>query len=358
MRTTAYFGLAALLMLCLVAPAVAQEQESADLKAYRVIFDATAPDKKAELSEVFLAEAAPAFIESQWRDNVYVILLQSYRGLENWNKLLDAIDRLEKLVPKTPPERRKLIYAEAMNVAAGKLKDTKKTVFYAEKILAIDPKDTSSLLTLAVAIPDNAQESDLNKVIDYGKRLLDQPKPEAWTDGQWQEIRTSIQVQNQSLIAMMVLNKKDYINCVKEYDKLSQLSPKDPAAHYRSGFCQYVQVRSANEAAVAANKALITFIEQCNEGRTCESDEANAAKIKELTARQDELKKVYAELREKAIESFAKAVAIGGAAQEVQAARTELEKLFKAKNSESDPPIPGLDGLDNLIAQKKKELGV
>jgi hypothetical protein len=65
MRTTAYLGMAALLMLSLAAPAIAQEQEPADLKAYRPIYDPSTPtDKKAELSEAFLAQTSSVFIDS------------------------------------------------------------------------------------------------------------------------------------------------------------------------------------------------------------------------------------------------------------------------------------------------------
>ena len=53
--------------------------------------------------------------------------------------------------------------------------------------------------------------------------------------------------------------------------------------------------------------------------------------------------------RDRAIDELALAVAIGGVAG--APAREQLEKLYKVKNNDS------LEGLDQLIAQKKAQLG-
>ena len=54
--------------------------------------------------------------------------------------------------------------------------------------------------------------------------------------------------------------------------------------------------------------------------------------------------------RDKAIETLARAAALGGAS--AQKARPELERLFRAKNNNS------LAGMEELISSKKRELGV
>lgn len=367
MRTAAYLGLAGALMFALAAPAVAQEQpqDPPDLKAYRQIYDPQAmADKKAELAEAFLAEAQPAFSESVHRDNVFLILFQSYKELGKWSQALDAVDRLDKLVPKTPPDRKLLFYAEAMNIALSEAKDTKRTIGYAEKIVAIDPNNVNALLTLATAIPPlpedtAARETVFNQVVEHGKKVLSLPRPEAVPEDKWQSIRSAIQVQNQSLIAMVLLDKKDYVGCGKAYESLTQMTPRDAAAQYRLGICRYYQVRAANEMEIAANKAHIAFIEECNKTREtdkgCES-EANKSRIAELDAKEKALKKDFETMRDSAIEAFARAVAIGGPGPEVIAARSELEKLYRTKSAAgNDKP---LEGLEDLIAQKKKELGV
>jgi tetratricopeptide (TPR) repeat protein len=233
------------------------------------------------------------------------------------------------------------------------LKDTKKAVAYAEKIIALNPRHLNGLLTLATAIPEGAQDPELNKVIDYGKRVLDLPKPEGVADDQWKSIRDAIMIQNQSLVALMISNKKDYVACAKAYEDLIKLSPKDANAYYRMGICIYFQVTGANQVAVAANTAHIEFVNECNKDLMCDSEE-NKAKIAELAAKEAEMNKAFEDMRDRAIEAFAKAVAIGGAGQEVVMARTELEKLYRSKKSAAEQP---LEGLDDLIAEKKKELG-
>ena len=66
---------------------------------------------------------------------------------------------------------------------------------------------------------------------------------------------------------------------------------------------------------------------------------AEAAKEKE---------KKFGEVRDKAIDALAKSVFLKGVTE--QQARTELERLYKSKNSNS------LDGLDTVIAQAGEAL--
>jgi tetratricopeptide (TPR) repeat protein len=230
----------------------------------------------------------------------------------------------------------------------------KRSAGYAEKVIAINPKDVNALLNLATSIPDEPQERELNKVIEYGKRILDLPQPKEASDGQWKSIRDAIQLQNQQLVALMIFKKNDYVACVKSFEDVLKLSPRDTSAYYHMGICLYFQVRGANESAIAANKAHIAFIDECNKAVKCQTEE-NKAKIDELKAKDDALTRTFVELREKAMEAFARAIAIGGAGREIQASRVELEKLYRTKvKVDADKPV---DGLDDYIAQVKKQVG-
>jgi tetratricopeptide (TPR) repeat protein len=289
---------------------------------------------------------------------VYLIMFQSYNGLKNWNKVFETVDRLDKLVPKTPNDKRLAFNLTAMNIAT-ELRDTKKTVAYAEKVLVLEPRQFNALLIMAMNLPEVAEEAELNKVMSFSKRVLDLDKPEGVPDEQWKNIRTLLHVQIQNFTALILLNKKDYVGCEKAYQELTVLSPKDPAAYYRQGICLYYQVRTANELAIAANRANIEFVNECNgpnnEKLECDKEE-NKAKIAELQAKEDLLKADFEAKRTKAIDAFARAVAIGGSGPEVGAARSELEKLYRTTKPKSDEKP--LDGLDELIAGKKKEMGV
>jgi hypothetical protein len=366
MRATAYPGLAALMtVLFAVAPVAAQPQETPDIPAYRQIHGATDLAEKATLAEAFFAQTAPAFAESKFRNDVYLLLFQSYYGLKNWSKVIDTLDRLDKLTPQVTPDKRLAYMEQGFSISLNELKDSKRTLDFAQKLLALDPKHVHALLTMASAIPPNATEAELNKVTEYANRVLELPKPEGVPDAQWQSVRLGLQVQNQTIVASRIYTKKDYPACVKAYEDLIKLSPKDSDAHYRMGLCIYFQYASAYNAAILTNREYIDFVNECNKDSSCESDEKKP-KVEAFQKTEDEQKGIYRDFRTKAIDAFAKVVAIGGAGPEVGASRTQLETLYKQSKGEGiqrkpeDPPTPDstlLEGLDDLIAQKKKELG-
>lgn len=134
----------------------ARAAEPPDLSAYRLIFDSAATATlRIELAEAFLADNRREFLESMFRDNVYLILFQSYRKEQNWLKALETVDRLEKLVPRTPPDRLKLFHTEAMSIADRELMNRSKLEEYAKKIIAIDPNNESAAGVLQrLAAPD------------------------------------------------------------------------------------------------------------------------------------------------------------------------------------------------------------
>jgi hypothetical protein len=148
------------------------------------------------------------------------------------------------------------------------------------------------------------------------------------------------------------INDKDYPACLRAYEERIKQNPGDANLRYRIGICIFHEARRANEAAVAANRNLIRFIEACNRDLSCESGQ-NKPRIEDLRTTQDGLIREFDNLRDKAIDAFATAVAIGGDGNEIAAARMELEKLYRSKGAPGNNP---LDGLDRLIAEKKKEL--
>ncbi|HEX4999519.1 MAG TPA: hypothetical protein VFY29_14925 [Terriglobia bacterium] len=399
MRTTIGFVIAVLLVSTAAVPgwarqAAQQPAESPDITAYRPIYDTATPaPRKIELSETFLADSRKEFIESMYRDNVFLILFLSYKQEKNWPKALETIDRIDKLVPRTPADKRVAFYGEGMTIAGSEIKSLEKTLGYAKKILALDPNNLNALLTLATTIPPlpdsaEAQEPILDEFMSYGERVLKLDKPAAIPDDQWQPVRTAISIQNQKIVASRFLTKKDYVNCATAYGDLVKMTPKDAAAQYYLGICYYYQVRAANELAIAAQEKLRlfvmacndagqmafeqlkAFIEGCNAESNCSTDENTARRMEleaqvtavsceseENKAEKEKLEMAaapliqdFTEKREKALDAFARSVAIGGEGPEPGLARNELEKLYKSKTEATVP-------LDEFIQQKKIELG-
>ena len=96
----------------------------------------------------------------------------------------------------------------------------------------------------------------------------------------------------------------------------------------------------------AASKAPLEAINAENDATKARLDQPV---IDELVAKRQGIETDAREKRDKAIDELATSVAIGGVV--AQPARDALERLYKVKNNDS------LEGLDQLIAQKKSQVG-
>ncbi|HYR44988.1 MAG TPA: hypothetical protein VER98_18300, partial [Terriglobia bacterium] len=82
-----------------------------------------------------------------------------------------------------------------------------------------------------------------------------------------------------------------------------------------------------------------------NDAKAAKADQPT---IDDLAAKRQGLENEVREKRDRAIDEYAMAVAIGGTS--AQNARGALEKLWQNKND-------NLNGMDEFIAQKKQQLG-
>ena len=96
----------------------------------------------------------------------------------------------------------------------------------------------------------------------------------------------------------------------------------------------------------AAQKLVLDAYTAENNAKNARADQIQ---IDELAAKRSALEAEFRGKRDLAIDSFARAVAVGG--PNAGTARTQLERLYSQKNE-------SLNGLDALIAEKKSELGV
>ncbi|PYS06354.1 MAG: hypothetical protein DMG12_04420, partial [Acidobacteria bacterium] len=140
-------------------------------------------------------------------------------------------------------------------------------------------------------------------------------------------------------LGFIALNRQDYAKSVQEFDAALKSAPKDGVSHYRLGL---VYQSLASE----ASKALVEAINAENAAKTAKAEQPA---IDELVAKRQGVEADARQKRDKAIDELATAVAIGGVVG--QPAREALERLYKVKNNDS------LEGLDQLIAQKRSQLG-
>ena len=163
MRQTGYLGISLLLVFVLAATSLPgfgqaapaaqakgpQAKTQAEYNAYKALYDEQNPQKKVELGEKFLTD----FKESDFIANTYTMIVGAYTRAQNWAKVIDAAERaVASPVAANDNKLKAFAYANAM-VAAQNMNQLDKVLAYGDKVLAIDPSDLNTMITLSAAIP-------------------------------------------------------------------------------------------------------------------------------------------------------------------------------------------------------------
>ena len=355
---------ACLLLSLSVAPLFSQaaaEQKSpqaktkAEYDAYMLLYNEGAPAKKVELATKFLADHP----ETEFKMFVYQMQIESYTRLGNVDKVVETGEKFGSDFPQADNNTKKFVMQRLMTAYQQK-NDFAKTVEYGDKLLAIDPKDLPSLLTLSSILPERlpkeedapARAAQLDKALDYSNRAKAEieslQKPAQITDEQWTAEKNKLLATVNSSIGLVHLNKKEYDKASKQYEISTNLAKTNPIDFYRLGiaytFLARNMAKELNELVAAMNQAQ-TELQNAQDAAVKDEKEK---KLLELKAKHQDSEKRFPEMRDKAIDSFAKSVFLKGVTE--AQARTELERLYKSKNNNT------LDGLDKLIAQAGESL--
>jgi tetratricopeptide (TPR) repeat protein len=275
------------------------------------------------------------------------MILRGYAGAQNWAKVMDVADRWAGL-PGANPTTKVNAFTAALE-AAQQANNFQKIVEYGDKILAIDGSNLNAQLVLATLLPERlpndeaGKQAALNKAEGLATKAISglgsMAKPAGVSDPDWNGFKSSSLGQLHGSLGLIYLTRADYEKAEKAYEEALKSTPKDGVARYRLGLAIEYQMPEKSKAMVAA-------IDAENAARRANADKAI---IDEHAAVGAGLADLVRQMRDKAIDQFAYAVAIGGA--QAGPARVELEKLYKNKNEGS------LQGLDELISKKKAEIG-
>ena len=350
MRRTGYLGVSLLLVLTLAATALPsfgqaaaakgpQAKTQAEYNAYTALYNEKSPQKKAELGEKFLTD----FKESDFISNTYTMIIGAYTAAQTWPKVIDAAERAAAF-PAADNKLKAFAYANAM-VASQNLNQIDKVVSYGDKVLAIDPNDLNTMITLSAVIPaklpadDAGKKASLDKAEGLAKKALAGVDPLlAKADPAQKPQIVQIQSQLHGTLGLIAYDRLDYAKSIEEYDQAVKSNPKDDVAHFYMG-ADY-QALSAQ-----ASRTYQDAVKAENDAKQAKADQPT---IDELAAKRQGLENDVREKRDKSIDEYATAAAISGVVS--QDAKNALQKLWQAKND-------NLDGLDAFIAQKKQQIG-
>ena len=323
MNITRFSKLAVSLVLgvAFAIPALPQGGENNDWTA---IQDQRDGHRRMELLDAFIKK----YPSSGRRPDADFMLIDLYSGNKDYQKIIQLSEDYRQRPPSGDPAAKTKIFFSAM-FAAASLNDVKRTSEYGEEALRADPNNFAVLSFMAAANLPNPQ-----KAMEYAQKALTLPKPPTM---QPEAYATNIG-RLHGIVAVPLFGEGKFKEAREHLEFAIKANPKDQATHYRYG---YATISMMTAAAGTAREANDSYLKAMADKKT---EEAEAAKQKMENASKEAL-----ELRDVALESMARALAVGG--QLTPQAKQLFDNLYQNKNR-------SLDGADQLIAQKKAELGL
>jgi tetratricopeptide (TPR) repeat protein len=201
------------------------------------------------------------------------------------------------------------------------------------------------LLVLSAAIPaklptdEAGKKAALDKTTDLTNKALAGikemlPKADPALKAQLEQAEGGLH----ATLGLVAYNRTDHNKSIQEYELALQKTPKDEVAHYYLALNYQTLAAQASREYTAAVKA----------ENDAKASRAEQPVIDELVAKRTGLQEDVGKHRDKAIDEFAVAVALGG--QLSAQAKEQLTKLWTAKNDNTA-------GLEEFVAEKKKQLG-
>jgi tetratricopeptide (TPR) repeat protein len=302
-------------------PALPQGNEAKDWQAVQ---DQKDQKKKADGMEAFIKK----YPTSTRRPVADGDLVDLWLKNNDTAKIVPFAEEYKKAPPSPDAAAKAKIYSQAALVAytGG---NVEKAAGFGEAAIEADPTHYQSLSFLARAGLPNPE-----KAFEYALRALAQKKPENIAPDVYNKQIASLH----GIVALPLFAQRKYADAREHIEFMLKDNPKNQEAQYRHGFASVNLMGEAVKTAQDANTAMLKAAAASNKA------EQDAAMAKQESAQRQAL-----ELRDAALDSLAKAVAIGGPYTE------QAEPLFKSLYQNKNK---SMEGADKLIADKKVELGL
>ena len=214
-------------------------------------------------------------------------------------------------------------------LAAYGARNAAKAAEFGEAAVEADPNNFAALYLLAAAkLPTPA------KALDYAQQAVSVPKPQNMSTEAY--LKQTARLHNE--LAQALITLKRFPEAREHLEAVIKAEPKNQEAQFRHGFASVNMMGDAAKAAQDANFELLKA-----------SADQKAAEVDAAMKKQDFAQRLALELRDAALDSLGKAMALTG--PYTDQAKPIFEGLYTNK-------YKSLDGADKLIAEKKAELGL
>jgi hypothetical protein len=290
------------------------------------IQDQRDPRRRAELLESFIKDYA----NSSHRPGADRMLVDFYVQDKNNAKIMQHADSFRLTLPSADNASKAAIFTQAM-LAAATLNNIEKTKEFGGYALTAEPNNLTVMGFLAGNnLPDPA------KALEYAQKVVSLPRPATMAEANYQLILARMH----GVVGNSFFGQNKFKEANEHFLLFLQTNPKDHTMHYRVGFASMNLMAQAAQDAQTANDDLI---------RAMTAKPTNAEAVATFKAKVESESAAALGYRDAAMDSFARALAIGG--QFAPQAKQLLDSLYSNKNK-------SLDGEDQFIAAKKTELGI
>lgn len=178
------------------------------------------------------------------------------------------VRNLENYLKRFPDAPRKTAVYRALLEAELQLREQLKAIDYAERIIAIEPDDSSTMLLAATLLEDQGGDDRLTRAAGYVTRVLDrvekttiEDKPARDSEADWVTQQKHVEMTLYLLRGRLLMEKHDNANALLDFQTSYRLSP-NPSAALQLG--ELAELKGDRQAAI--DRYLVAFVLPNEEG--------------------------------------------------------------------------------------------
>jgi hypothetical protein len=224
----------------------------AEFNAYTAAYNEKDPAKKAELAEKFIGD----FKDSELLSGAYSMVISGSMNSKNWAKAMESADKVSVL-PGVDDKTKKFAYENAL-MAANNDNNIDKVLSYGDKVLAMDPNNLNTLVTVSTAIPIKypTNKDQLKIAADMATKALAGLQPVlAQASGEQKKAIATIDGTLHDVLGVVAYNNQDYMKSMEYYQTAIKDNMKDDNAHFYLAYNYLALMAQASKAYQAAFKA-------------------------------------------------------------------------------------------------------